>query len=93
MDRVRTVGAASAILAGLVWYVGLSSYPDCETLAATSGSVRLTTCLRIDYAAGECTWYANADEVHILFLGLFTAAVLVSMLAFGYSLYRHRVGG
>lgn len=88
MDRARKVGIFSGAIAAILWYSGISSYPGCETLAVTPGTVRLTRFLRIDYAAGQCSWYENAQEVFFLVLVLFSVAVLVTVIAFGYSIYQ-----
>ena len=87
MDRPRKIGTASAALAAIFWYSGISSHPDCQTLGVTSESVRLTKFLRIDYTVSGCTWYQNASEVYASVLVLFVVAVLVSALALGHAYY------
>jgi hypothetical protein len=90
MDRARKVGIFSGAIAAFLWYSGISSYPGCNTLAASPGNVRLTKFLRIDYAAGQCYSYDNAQEVFYLVLVLLSAAVLVTVIAFSYSIYQSR---
>ena len=90
MDRARKVGIFSGATAAILWYSGISTYPGCNTLAQASGSVHLTMFLRIEYAAGQCAWYDNAQEVFYLVLVLFSIAVLVTMIAFSYSINQTR---
>lgn len=90
MDRAEKVGLFSGAFAVFLWYSGISTYPGCDTLAAASGSVHLTRFLRIEYAAGQCGWYDNAQEVFFLVLVLFTVAVLVAMVALSYSINQSR---
>ena len=90
MDRAEKVGVSSGAIAAFLWYSGISTYPGCDTLAAASGSVHLTMFLRIEYAAGQCAWYDNAQEVFYLVLVLFVVAVLVTMIAFSYSINQSR---
>ena len=88
MDRAGKVGIFTGAIAAFLWYSGISTYPGCETVPEASGKVRLTRFLRIDYAAGQCYWYENAHEVFWLVLVLFSVAVLVTVIAFSYSIYR-----
>ena len=88
MDRAEKVEIFSGAIAAFLWYSGISTYPGCDILAAASGSVHLTRFLRIEYAAGQCGWYDNAQEVFYLVLVMFSVAVLVTVMAFGYSIYR-----
>ena len=90
MDRAGKVGIITGAIAAFLWYSGISTYPACETVPEASGKVRLTRFLRIDYAAGQCYWYENAQEVFWLVLVLFSAAVLSTVIAFSYSIYRSR---
>ena len=90
MDRAEKVGISSGAIAAFLWYSGISTYPGCNTLAAASGNVRVTRFLRIDYAAGQCYEYDNAQEVFYLVMVLFSVAILVTVIAFSYSIYRSR---